>query len=122
MEMMSREDWRHITGPYETDDDIKIRPGVDGKSLIVVFSGARMKQVAGACLYDQEYGFTWLDVFRHREQADYRRRFAGTDPEWAPAHKEYADWHDSMADRIEELLPPKDLVEAANLPGTPIDY
>ena len=113
MEMMSREDWRHIVGPHETDDDIKIRPGVDGKSLIVGFSGARMKQVASACLYDQEYGFTWEDVEMLGRVSDLAER------------EGYEGWARHMrllADRLGALLPPKDLVVAANLPGTPIDY
>ena len=52
--------------------------------------------------------FTQLDVSRHREQAEHRRRLAREDLQYAPAHEEYANWHDSMADRIEALLPPED--------------
>ncbi len=63
---------------------------------------------AALCLHEQPFGFTRWDVRRHREQAGYRRRLMVEDPLYANAHEEYADWHDSMADRIEALIPPEE--------------
>lgn len=68
--------------------------------------GANPHALAAVCLYKRPGGFTRLDVDRHREQAEFRLRLAIEDPLYANAHEEYADWHESMAARIEALLPP----------------
>ena len=73
------------------------------------------KAIAALCLHDQPFGFTREDVVRHRECAKRDREIfhvAGLsdDPEddyveFEAAHR--IDWHESMVDRIEALLPPE---------------
>ena len=77
-------------------------------------------------LHDQPYGFTREDVKRHRAGASHYRaeikihtfnfeQLDFTSPSHISAHDLYIetygelrDWHESMADRIEALLPPED--------------
>lgn len=61
-------------------------------------------KTAARCLYGQPFGFTRSDVENHRMMADH------ADAKGAITHaaaRITADWHRSMADRIEALLPPE---------------
>lgn len=78
--------------------------------------------LAALCLHDQPVGFTREDVTRHRAMASCVRDLLLTNSEppsdsitgvvqWARATEhgeERIDWHESMADRIEALLPPEE--------------
>lgn len=76
----------------------------------------RCHAMAACCLHGQEYGFTREDVKRHRNRAAYYRNWyqvaqpAGWDctQEEMDLRKAHGEWHDSMADRIEALLPPEE--------------
>lgn len=70
------------------------------------FMGRYVHAVSAVYLARQPFGFTRLDVDRHREQEGTRRVQMVSDPNYRQAHEELADWHRSMADRIEALLPP----------------
>ena len=50
------------------------------------------------CLHDQPNGFTREDAENHRTCASFLSK--------AAAYRDLAEWHYSMADRIEALLPP----------------
>lgn len=71
--------------------------------------------LATLCLHGQPFGFTWDDVDRHREAANRDREIfhvAGLsdDPDDDYVESEAAqriEWHESMADRIAALLPPR---------------
>ncbi len=61
----------------------------------------RCHGMAAACLHGQEYGFTRTDVERHLGYAEALRAKG-------EATSEMETWHDSMAARIEALLPPEE--------------
>jgi len=77
------------------------------RGLLCNINAPNLHALAAFCLHKQPFGFTKLDVDRHREQAEHRRRLKVEDSLYANAHEEYATWHESMADRIEALLPPE---------------
>jgi len=62
--------------------------------------------MAAACLYEQPFGFTHEDARAHRWQASTCRNKARGFPDGMEMWTHDADWHESMADRIEALLPP----------------
>lgn len=53
--------------------------------------------LAGKALHGHPARFTWEDVDRHREMA----------AECRATHPAASAWHDSLADRIAALLPPR---------------
>lgn len=73
--------------------------------------GVTRQGLAAFCLWEQEFGFTREDVEMHRYEADMHREalLAGTESADAEVKKELHsrlhDWHVSMADRLESLLP-----------------
>ena len=113
-------EWRD--GVYESSDLRVARRGaaLDGSPRLDIEAKASpigsgvlgdprdLHATAAFCLDGQPFGFTRKDVERHREQAEHRRRLAVEDADWARAHHEYADWHDSMANRIAAMLPPEE--------------
>lgn len=73
--------------------------------------------LAALCLHGQPFGFTREDVVRHRNVAESIRmslELQGPAATWDFPREEidskarHAAWHDSMADRIEALLPPEE--------------
>ena len=62
--------------------------------------------MAAACLYEKPFGFTKEDVDRHRWKAEQCRDRAKGFRDGTEMWSHDAVWHDSMADRIEALLPP----------------
>ena len=56
--------------------------------------------LAALCLHGQPNGFTREDAENHRSCAGFLSK--------AAAYRVLAEWHHSMADRIEALLPPED--------------
>ena len=63
---------------------------------------------AAVALHEQPFGFTRSDAFNHRTEASALRRRAESDKVARLAMLGVADWHESMADRIEALLPPEE--------------
>ena len=94
-------------------------PMMHGQFL--VFAGipepiSRLDAMAALCLHEQPGGFTHEDVTRHRNSAKAIRvnlESQGPVGTWdfqqeeISSKKRHAAWHDSMADRIEALLPPE---------------
>ena len=78
---------------------------------------------AALCLHDQPFGFTREDARRHRREADRLREYMDQpcqtkelfgggvllvdDPGETMRKGDLLAWHESMADRIEALLPPE---------------
>ena len=71
------------------------------------FSIERVQALAAMCLYGQDYGFTWEDVDEIRLEA----RTAGYMGLYAAAFME------DLADRIEALLPPREVAEEMQAGG-----
>lgn len=77
--------------------------------------GGIMHKVGAACLHKQPFGFTREDVARHRDkavglQASLSLHRLGPVPggNGVAVIEAERDWHESMADRIEALLPPEE--------------
>lgn len=91
---LTPDDWEHADGKI----------GVTPELGEIMFARGHNHALAALCLHEQEFGFTRTDVTMHREAA--QRCF--TDGQTVgPGSLEH--WHNSMADRIEALLPPKSL-------------
>ena len=89
---------------------------VDGHVVRVLIPGIGwgppevvMQKIGAACLHEQPFGFTREDMDNHRIQASAYRRQAESEGDGflstKPAYEVLAEWNDSMADRIEALLP-----------------
>ncbi len=70
--------------------------------------------MAALCLEGQPFGFTWEDVAQHRWSVNYWQvkindPTTPLDETHRPValYEKMRDWHKSMADRIEALLPPE---------------
>lgn len=99
-------------GPFgavlEMDGTVTIYDSDDGYTL-------QQSALAALCLHDQPSGFTREDVTRHRNRAKYyRENLAATVATWdfpqaeRDSKRRHGEWHESMADRIEALLPPEE--------------
>lgn len=75
--------------------------------------GGSRHKTAALALHGQPFGFTWEDVDRlqgHLATLEKIVLIPGEDdePEWHTRHRANIDWHRSLADRIESLLPPRE--------------
>ncbi len=100
---LTSEEWAR--GFDDEGSPVFILPEHNGESEIdITIRAGDRKRFAAACLHEQLFGFTREDVENHRGRSAHLH-VTGIDCE---DKLRMADWHDSMADRIEALLPPEE--------------
>ena len=119
MSALTREEW--ASGLWLRHDGVcpEIRKLQDTRDTQVVLDGqpvtslAERHAIAAMCLHEQPYGFTWADVDQIRGYA--KAQAAGSETVREAGGSEMADRMladserlNSLADRIEALLPPRE--------------